>query len=463
MNQVIFTRMACVLAAGVMLIVTGVGFSAAVEPVQMSGIGGTAQRPATASGSQAVPMAMPDFSELSTGTTSGQMSTVSMGFVDNDGYAEIISGDGGRSAGTKGLYLWQYDGSTWNKQTVEADGCYGGVKLADITGDGILDIAAAGESFWSYNSNSKGVLLWKGSYSGSTISFSPLPSPYSSTSSDDVDVADIDGDGHNDIVLGTHGDGIKVFINDGNDPPSWTTIPLTATSETSGVAIGDLDGTSGLDIVATPWGGQSSRVFLCSGLSPVTFDTAHTSGLGTGTAYGISINDFNGDTKIDLAIGTGNGFKVYLGNGCSGPDTSWWTPGTVSGGTGSSTRMQVTSGDINKDGYMDIAFASGSGIVVLENDGTGSFTKVNPVGIPTSSSYYGCCLFDWDKDGDLDLAACGWGRGVHFYQNNMYSVPELAGSVGAVLIFCPLAALVLLLKAYRRPRCLSGRKGNRGI
>jgi hypothetical protein len=373
-----------------------------------------------------------------------------MGDVDGaDGYAEILSGGHARSGPTMGLYLWRYSGSNWAQQTITTEGSYGGVALADVTGDKILDAVAAGDSGWGGGSVD-GVVIWKGVLIGSVLSFTQLTSPYSTTSSDSVAAGDIEPDGDVDLVLGTNGAGIKVFVNDGSPTPYWTTISISQSGETTGVALGDLNNDNHLDITATNYNGNNARVFLCTGTAPVTYGSAHTSGLSTGTAFGIGVADFNADNKNDLAIGSRGGFDVYLGNGCSGADNTWWTAGTVSA-SGSGDRMQVAVGDINKDSKIDVVCASGSGIVVLENDGTGSFTKVNPTGVPASGSYYGCCLLDWDGDGDLDLAACGWGNGVHFYQNDLYAVSELPSPALALAVICGVAIFILPFARSKKP------------
>lgn len=389
---------------------------------------------------------MPSFTEISTGTSSGQYSAVAMVDVDGiDGYAEILSGGGRYNTGSpSGLYFWQYSGSSWGKNTITSSGYYGSVALADVTNDGDLDALAAGETAWSGGSVA-GLVIYKGSHTGSSITFSSFASPYTSASGDSIAVGDIENDNDNDIVLGTNGDGIKVFLNDGSNPPSWSTLSLTATSETTGVAFGDLNNDGRLDVVATNYNSANSRVYLCSSSGPVSYGSAHTAGLATSTGYGIGIWDFDGDGFKDLAIGTGSGVMVYFGNGCQGADTTWWTSGT-NYPVGADRRMQIAIGDINNDGRKDIAVAtgySGAGIGVLENGGSRTFTSINPSGIPTSGSYFGCCLCDWDTDGDLDMAICGWGTGVHFYSSDL-NIPEFGHPEIVVLVGTAIMIVVVL-------------------
>ena len=393
---------------------------------------------------------MPSFTEIGMGQSSGSFSTVSMGDVNKDGYAEIASG---RGKGNSGICVWQYSGSSWSKDVVNATGNWGGVKLVDITGDGVLDLIAVGENGWQ-GGDAGGMVIYKGSYVGAIITWTELHSPYvSSTSCDGLAIGDIEGDGDMDIAVATHGDGVKVFLNDGGSTPTWTTYSLnTGHFEDTGIALGDLNKDNRLDIVTTSYFDDNIiTVYLCSGSGAVSYDSGHLcSAFVTEAAFGIQIEDFNKNGDKDLAIGTrSHSLKVYWGNGCSGGDDSWWADAGVPS-TGGGDNLQVAIGDLNKDGWTDIAVAvDGSGVGILENN-AGTFTKVAPTGIPITGKWYGCCLYDWDNDGDLDLAACGWGTGVHFYESNQAVAPEFPIATITLLLTCSMALVILATTRRKR-------------
>jgi hypothetical protein len=383
------------------------------------------------------PALMPAFTLISGGLpTSGEYSAIAMGDVDKDGKADLLSG-------ATGLYFWKSTGSSWTLQTITTTGIYGGVALADVSGDGTLDALA---TIFDNGGGPSGLRYWTGSAGASGITWTAQTAPYSSCNCDDISIGDIEGDNDMDIALSTRGSGLKVLLNTGSGT-SWTILTLGTTNyEDTGIALGDLNGDNRLDIVATNHPGNNANVFLCSASGTVAYSGPHFNGLNTGRAYGVAIAELTGDGDKDLAIGLSGGFTVYKGNGCSGTNSTWWTELSVPS-PGSSASYQISTGDINGDGSTDIAVATDGGIGILENDGTGLFTKNTPSNIPTTGGWTGCRLGYWDTDGDLDIAICSWqGNGVKFLRNDLASVPEPSPAPLVMISVILIVAIVVRLR-----------------
>ena len=109
--------------------------------------------------------------------------------------------------------------------------------------------------------------------------------------------------------------------------------------------------------------------------------------------------DFNGDGKLDLAIGklTSNTVSILLGNGDGtfGPKQDYVTGMDV---------REIVVGDFNRDGKLDLAVANNAAgtVSILLGNGDGTFApKMDiPVGIRPRSLVVG----DFNRDGILDLA-----------------------------------------------------------
>jgi len=159
------------------------------------------------------------------------------------------------------------------------------------------------------------------------------------------------------------------------------------------VTVGDFNGDGKSDLAVANRDDNNVSVLLGTGTG--SFGTATYFTVGT-RPISVTVGDFNGDGKSDLATANiiSKNVSVLLGTGTG----SFGTATNFSVGNGANS---VTVGDFNGDGKSDLAVAN-SGSTVLLGTGTGSFgTATNfSAGNGASSVTVG----DFNGDGKSDLA-----------------------------------------------------------
>jgi hypothetical protein len=294
-----------------------------------------------------------------------------------------------------------------------------GVAVADLTGAGApLDLVVAN---WCTDVNctasSVGVLLGNGDGT-----FKPAVA-YASGGlyADSVAVADVNGDGKPDILVGNCGRpnvirclngsvGVLLGNGDGTFQPV-VNFHLGGFGAAS-VVVADLRGDGNLDLLVATGSTIGSSVGVLLGNGDGTFQTVVTYSTGGLTALSVAVADVNGDSKPDLVVAnwctdvncTASTVGVLLGNG----DGTFQT--VVPYDSGGIYANSVVIGDVNGDGKLDVVVGNGStsptvasgNVAVLLGNGDGTFQKAvryNRGGYGASS----VTIADVNGDGKPDL------------------------------------------------------------
>ena len=279
-------------------------------------------------------------------------------------------------------------------------------------------------------------------------SSSGLNNPFLDGGRTEVELADMNGDGQLDIIsVGDHGSpyintgehGVMIWRGNGNGT-NWSAVQI-GNFGYGGVAIGDVNNDGKLDVgygihhnySGEDLGDQILEVALGNGAG--TQWTPWDNGLATnGETWGMFCTDFaDVDCDGDLDIGANSfgccaGVHIYLNN-----RNGTWTQSF--GFTGGNSSMDFVFGDVNNDGYPDFAVAQGNGVVYL-NDQTGNFT------LAFSGYNDGIDLGDIDNDGTDELSFVNSARGVEVWKwnpgNNWVSMSNglpLSGSFSVTQIY----------------------------
>ncbi len=134
--------------------------------------------------------------------------------------------------------------------------------------------------------------------------------------------------------------------------------------------------------------------------SPMLYATA-----GAGSVpFAVAAGDFNGDGKTDLAAANnGASVGILLNDGAGGFTAATGSP--ISTGQ-NSPAIAIATGDFNGDGKLDLAVGDGIGnINILLGDGHGGFVLAPGVPFSTSTFIFSLATGDFNGDGKLDITA----------------------------------------------------------
>jgi VCBS repeat protein/EGF domain-containing protein/FG-GAP repeat protein/growth factor-like EGF protein len=334
--------------------------------------------------------------------------------VNGDGKLDILVANAeSGSATTPSGSLSVYRGN--GNATVQAEVNYAGAPLssnavvaADVDGDGWLDaVTVDGQTNLPAVEGNLSVYRNRGPSAPGTFA---APTSFSTGAPGSLHLCagDFDGDGAIDIATtSVITNQVSVLRNAGAgafNAPVLITISATGGVQST-IACRDLSGDGRPDIVVTSPGSAHLSVLLNQGngsfAAPVSYPNA-ISGLTAGIAFG----DADGDGKLDIfANGAAGAYLFFFkGNG----------NGTFANGLQSATgasqvansALGVVTGDFNGDGKLDayiLVTAASGGVRPMTGVGDGTFTAAAIVPTGASPGLNAIAVADLDVDGYSDL------------------------------------------------------------
>lgn len=368
----------------------------------------------------------------------GENAAPALADLDDDGDLDLFVGHIGNT-----LYHFENTGTFTNPVWTQRTDSYGGISeteegiqpaFIDLDGDDDLDllIGRCGNLIWYRNEGSTWTRLAQDPIGYGVGSCATSPG-----------VGDWDGDGDDDLVTGEHWGGLRFFRDDGStmlttsSPLAWSeqafSFPFDLAGD-SAPALADWDGDGDLDLLLGQAHGQVYAYTNDGSAAAPDWHHPDDPLLGlpwTNHPHAFpTLADIDGDDDYDLFVGEGGwqgpgagGNVHYYRNDGSSATPDWTLVVTNFLGLdvgGWSTPVFV---DIDADADLDLFVGDEAGtLTFVENTGTPTTptwaVPVHPYAGLELGEYSAPSFFDLDQDGDLDMLV-GLGSGSLAYVRNI--------------------------------------------
>lgn len=358
----------------------------------------------------------------------GDSGDLEVGDLEPDGDLDVVSAaDYSQEVGD--ITVFRNDGAgTFTAEQLVSSLQPAGLAVADFTGDGILDLAAANRiSFLG--------VIHPGRAGGT---FPAPPQTVLSAPPYKITTGDLDGDGDIDIASTTsaqsYSGDIQVLLNDGTgNMVAGPSFAPGGMAQSIDAADFDLDGDDDLVWELRGFAGEDVGLALSGGDG--TFGAPQLLDVTDCELGQLSAADMDGDGDPDILLPHDRPF------GCDDPSVVQILPsngdgtfGTVFDVETAYTPSMAIGADMNVDGLNDVVTAQavvlpGTDVSVSLNAGNGNFAA--PVEIDSGAGHQEISAADLDGDGDTDLATVDLFDGASVFLNDgsgtAFDVDQLLG------------------------------------
>jgi hypothetical protein len=323
---------------------------------------------------------------------------IAVGDLNEDGKLDLAIPNYAFS-GTLSICIGNGDGTFHPRQDYWAGAGAVAAIVADLNGDGHQDVIVGGEdtiTLW--------VLLGRGDGTLDAGVGIPVPN-FGETRG--IAAADVNGDGKLDLLAGGPYS-IQVLLGNGDG-----TFRQGTTCHGSSPTLGDVNHDGNVDIVSPYFGGTDGPLVLL-GNGDGTFQAERLYPGATNSGYSAAITDLDHDGNSDIVIESFWCVSIHTGNG-SGAFPTYTYYNTSMGEPGQQViqAQGLAVGDLDNDGLADVALAnqwSGpAGVRVLRGsiDRVFSDFTLGSVESYGSANSYAVAIADLNRDGRMDLVSPG--------------------------------------------------------
>ena len=379
----------------------------------------------------------------------GGLATPTFADVDGDGDADAFVGDGNGN-----LDYFENDGEGEFILVTGAANPLNGLRVGPSSAPTFVDVDSDGDLDAFIGSRDGTIDYFENDGDGNFTDIPASDNPLSVLNGNGTDntkptFADLDGDGDEDAVVGVAGGIIRSFDNNGsgvftellraNNPFDDISV-----DNNSAPALADIDGDGDLDAVVGAGDGTLSYFENDSegSFEEVTGADNLFDDIDIGRQSAPTFADLDGDGVLELVVGTSSGTVDVFESAISASiDTTIADPvvgmnppmGSIVELTGSNNPLNVvnvtgglatpTFADVDGDDDADAFVGDGNGnLDYFENDGEGEFTLVTGAANPLNGLRVGLSsaptFVDADSDGDLDAFIGSRDGTVDYFEND---------------------------------------------